>query len=388
MADASTATAIRSGLSFALPALRWPWRYQSDGTTRDWRLDFLRGWCLFSMVCDHAGGEHMTFVFKVTGNGGYPMTGAHGFVFLSGTVMGLIYSQVVAREGMSGATGKALRRGLTLYLVATAVAFLGSFFALTPWGGRSSWADTFTLESIVGTLTLHGSDGLLTMYLIFVVAAPLCFYAFQKGKTWLVIAASAGIWLGHLYFPQFFSNPVDIFVPAAEWQVLFVTGLLVGYHRRTLVEWLRGWRQALYFGVLLVLFAGMVLLQVAESTGRLDTLIPGVDLGWIASQVFTDYDHNPPLHVLAIFTSFLAIFHVVDWLWVPLKAVLGWFLIPIGGATLYVYTMHIVIVYFVLLNIPPFASLDGFWLGVALLGLMFGFWLMVKTHFLYRVVPR
>ncbi len=44
------------------------------------------------MVCDHAGGlgGHDTFVFKVTGMGGYPMSGAQGFVTLSGAVMGLV----------------------------------------------------------------------------------------------------------------------------------------------------------------------------------------------------------------------------------------------------------------------------------------------------------
>src|SRR5438128_7859949 len=102
---------------FRLPVPSGPFKYRQDPSGRDWRLDFLRGWCLFSMVVDHAVADHQTFLIKVTGNGGYPMTGAHGFVFLSGMVFGVVYGKVIAKEGWRKALPKALRRALTLYLV-------------------------------------------------------------------------------------------------------------------------------------------------------------------------------------------------------------------------------------------------------------------------------
>jgi hypothetical protein len=369
--------------------LQWPWRYQGDSGARDLRLDLLRGWCLFSMVIDHAVGEHQTFVLRVTGGGPYPLTGAHGFVFLSGIVFGLIYCRIIAIEGWRQALRKALGRGLTLYLVAVALGFVGLLFSLTPWGGGTPLGEALSRESVLQTVILKGNnDSLMTLYFLLIMLAPIALFLMQRGFTWLVLGASLGIWIGHLHLPDHFANPVEIFVPTAEWQVLFIAGLVIGYHRESIRRFLRGWRRRLYLVVVFSLFAVVAAVQIAMETGRLETLIPGLDLTWLNTEIYTDYDHNPPLHFLAIFVIFLTLYHVVDWLWAPLKGALGWFLIPIGGATLYVYIVHTLVVYYLLLNVPAFTSLDGFWLGIVLLGLMVVFWAMVRTRFLYRIVPR
>jgi hypothetical protein len=374
---------------FRIPVPSWPFKYREDSSGRDWRLDFLRGWCLFSMVVDHAAANHQTFLFKVTGNGGYPMTGAHGFVFLSGIVFGVVYGKLIASEGWSKALPKALRRGLTLYLVAVALGLFDLLFSLTPWGGGATFTAALNLNTAVSTLTLHGTnDSLMTLYFLFILTAPLALYAMQKGKPWLVVAASAGLWIGHLVLPQHFGNPFDIFVPAAEWQVFFVGGLLVGYHREQLARWFQGGRRQAYLAVLFTLFACLVFLQVAVSIEWRPALVPGTGLDWLSGQVYTEYEHNPPLHVLAIMVAFLALYHLVDWLWAPLRAMFGWFLIPIGGAALYVYIVHTVIVYYVLLHIPFFTQLDGVPLGSVLLALMLGLWLMVRRRVLFQLVPR
>jgi hypothetical protein len=369
--------------------LNWPFKYRPDASGRDWRLDFLRGWCLFSMVVDHAAANHQTFLFKVTGNGGYPMTGAHGFVFLSGIVFGVVYGKMITKEGWSKALPKALRRALLLYVVAVVLGLLDALFGLTPWGGGASFVDAMSLGSLINTVTLHGAnDSLMTLYLVLVLAAPLALFAIQKGRTWLVVAASLSLWIGHLMLPQHFGNPFDIFVPAAEWQVFFASGLVIGYHRETLGRWLQGARRHAYLTVLFTLFTGLVGLQFAVTVGSTFGPIPGTGLEWVASQVYTEYEHNPPLHVLAIMVAFLGLYHLVDWFWAPLRAVLGWFLIPIGGAALYVYIVHVAVVYYVLLHVPMFTELDGVRLGLVLLALMLCLWLMVKRRLLFQVVPR
>ena len=374
---------------FRLPVPSWPFKYRQDSSGRDWRLDFLRGWCLFSMVVDHAAANHQTFLFKVTGNGGYPMTGAHGFVFLSGVVFGVVYGKLIAAEGWPKALPKALRRAATLYLVAVALGLFDVLYGLTPWGGGASLTDALNLNAIVSTVTLHGTnDSLMTLYFLFILAAPLALYAMQKGKSWLVAGASAGLWIGHLVVPQHFGNPFDIFVPAAEWQVFFATGLLIGYHRDAIGSWLQGRRRRVYLTVLFALFACLAVLQLAVTSGWRPALVPSTGLDWLAGQVYTEYEHNPPLHVLAIMVAFLALYHVVDWFWTPLRAVFGWFLIPIGGAALYVYIVHTVVVYYVLLHAPAFTQLDGAALGFILLALMLGLWVMVKRRVLFQVIPR
>src|SRR6202165_574412 len=247
---------------FRLPVPSWPFKYRQDSSGRDWRLDFLRGWCLFSMVVDHAAANHQTFLFKVTGNGGYPMTGAHGFVFLSGIVFALVYGKMIATEGWSKAVPKALRRALTLYLVAVVLGLIDALFSLTPWGGAASLIEAMNLATLVKTFTLHGANAsLMTLYFPFILAAPLALYAMQKGRTWLVGGASLSLWIGHLVLPQHFGNPFDIFVPAAEWQVFFVIGLVIGYHREALGRWLQGGKRRAYLTILFTLFSILVVLQ-------------------------------------------------------------------------------------------------------------------------------
>jgi fucose 4-O-acetylase-like acetyltransferase len=70
-----------------------------------------------------------------------------------------------------------------------------------------------------------------------------------------------------------------------------------------------------------------------------------------------------------------------------LNAALGWFFIPLGQATLYVFIIHI---FFALLvsNIPVLSTgnvLLNSAVYVVILGLL---WVMVKTKFLFKVVPR
>jgi hypothetical protein len=341
------------------------------------------------MVVDHAAANHQTFLFKVTGNGGYPMTGAHGFVFLSGIVFALVYGKIIATEGWSKALPKALRRALTLYLVAIVLGLVDALFSLTPWGGGASLMEAMNVSTLLKTFTLHGAnDSLMTLYFLFILAAPLALYAMQKGKTWLVAATSLTLWIGHLVLPQHFGNPFDIFVPAAEWQVFFVIGLVIGYHRQALGRWLQGEKRRAYLAILFTLFSGLAVLQLAVTMGWTPSLVPSTSLEWLAGQVYTEYEHNPPLHVLAIMVAFLGLYHLVDWFWAPLQAAFGWFLIPIGGAALYVYIVHQVLVYYVLLHIPYFTELDGVPLGLILLALMLCLWLMVKRRFLFRLVPR
>src|SRR4030081_1220266 len=119
-ADSLTVSLARPSLMAWLAGLLARIRYRPE-VGRDIPLDFLRGWCIFSMVVDHAAGERQSLLFGVTGNGPWPLTGAHGFVTLSGTVMGLLYVNVVAREGDRRTLRKLGGRAFKIYLVAVAL---------------------------------------------------------------------------------------------------------------------------------------------------------------------------------------------------------------------------------------------------------------------------
>ena len=71
---------------------------------------------------------------------------------------------------------------------------------------------------------------------------------------------------------------------------------------------------------------------------------------------------------------------------VAVERALGWFLIPLGRATLYVFIMHVVLIA-VVANIPALQQQSIFLNTVAyavVLGLL---WVMVRTRFLFRIIP-
>lgn len=73
--------------------------------------------------------------------------------------------------------------------------------------------------------------------------------------------------------------------------------------------------------------------------------------------------------------------------WVPCNKVLGWLLIPFGGATLYIFILHL---FFALVaaNIATLRTGD-LWINTfAHTIMLMALWVMVKTRFLFRWIPR
>ena len=72
--------------------------------------------------------------------------------------------------------------------------------------------------------------------------------------------------------------------------------------------------------------------------------------------------------------------------WKPVERSLGWFLIPLGQATLYVFIVHVVLIA-VIANIPLFQQGDIF-INTAAYAVVLGLlWLMVKKRVLFGIIP-
>jgi fucose 4-O-acetylase-like acetyltransferase len=82
----------------------------------------------------------------------------------------------------------------------------------------------------------------------------------------------------------------------------------------------------------------------------------------------------------------VAVYAFLTAYWKPVERILGWFLIPLGRATLYVFIMHVVLIA-VISNIP--ALQDGRVLvnTAAYVVVLAVLWVMVRTRFLFRVIP-
>lgn len=221
-------------------AARWrgrhAWAYR--GGRRDLRIDLLRGLALVAMIVDHVGGRR-SWLYLLTGGNRFYVSAAEGFVFLSGLVMGLVYAGVVAEEGLEGALVKVLRRSCLLYClsVALTLSFAGLSFALgLPWApqlGRGQFS-----SAVVGVLTLHRAyylTDVILLYALLVPAGGVALALIVQGDTRWVILGSWLLWLLWQRSPEqatlpwrIADNPTFHF---SAWQLLFINGLALGYHR-------------------------------------------------------------------------------------------------------------------------------------------------------------
>lgn len=367
---------------------------------RDLRFDFLRGLAVTMMVVDHIGGD--TLLTHLTGGNQFIVSAAEAFIFLSGVVLGMVYGERIVRAGPREAVRGMLQRAATLYKasVGMALAFV-ALFLLTDvrlWVDRSSaLSGTDPLGTLIGILTLHhafhGSD-VLVMYTIMLAVAPAIVYLLHKGQTPLVLLGSLALWGAYQRFPEEATVPWTIVgsaFPVAAWQLLFVLGMATGYYRNKVTGWLS-------------VGAGSTRLALAGAASALYLLIRGKEMfesvvlpgqffaGATYGSLFDKPDLGPG-RVLAFLACAVLAYTAVSSLWVPLKGLLGWFFLPLGQASLYVYITHIFVLVLIYNLAPVVASMD---LGIqpdtinlaAQLSCLSLVYVMVRTRFLFNLVPR
>ncbi|MBV9895208.1 MAG: OpgC domain-containing protein [Chloroflexi bacterium] len=364
---------------------------------RDLRVDLLRGFCIFAMVVDHFGGD--SWLYAITGGNRFYVSAAEGFIFISGFIMGQAYRAKRDRSGLPAAMGDALRRARTLYLATVAMTLIFSalylYTDIALWTGRDfglgidSWQE-IVVAAVTLHYTYHGTD-ILAMYTILLLVAPLILLMLSIGEWWVVLIPSWLLWLIYQVYPEEAAVPWYIRhgenFPIAAWQVLFVTGHVLGFYRGALTSWLQRFRR-----VRVVLVA----IGLAITLGL-------ISLAWGAENGFFDIDPNVldesffkvalrPARLVAFLSVAIVAYTCATYLWVPLRRGLGWLMLPLGQAALYCYIVHFFLIVLVYNLAPMLANLPAelpeelfnVVLQVAVVLLLWG---LVKRRVLFGIVP-
>jgi hypothetical protein len=163
-------------------------------------------------------------VFELfTGRGEMWASAAEGFFMISGMLVGYVYGPRMVRN-MWGTTQKIWKRAFLLYSLTVLLTFVFVW-----WGNLSDvahvkeglWTQPNIFELIFKSLTLqyyYGWADFLPYYAIFMAWAPLALLAIVRGKSWLVLAISAVVWLMR---GQSFE---------LSWQILFMSAMVVGWY--------------------------------------------------------------------------------------------------------------------------------------------------------------
>ncbi len=335
---------IHYSTEYVKMTIPWLWPTQSwcySGGRRDLRLDLLRGFAVIAMVADHIGGER-SWLYAITGGDAFFVSAAEVFVFISGLLMGMIYAGVIARQGLGAALMKSLQRAWTLYLMTVTLTL--TFMILSAQlglGWDPEMTDATWSDLLVSVLTLHRTfylTDILLLYTLLVLAAVPILVLLVHTQTALVLAGSWGLWMLWQLAPQHAQFPWSIVGNSVfnfpAWQALFVTALVIGYHRQRLEQHLARISGHLVLGIsgtFVATVIGIYVIVFLESTS------PHVML---VEHFFGKVDLR--IGRLLVFTGFFTFaFGLVTLTWAPIRRALGWLLLPLGQEALSAYILHL-----------------------------------------------
>lgn len=394
------------------------WGY-NDPSKRDSRVDLLRGAAIVFVVVNHLG---LTSLFQLLTQEtvGF-VSGAELFVLFSGLVVGMVYGPRV-KDDFGTVVDLTSRRAGKLYVTALVVLvgiFLVSLLPIFQTDALTTYTDQGTggvghaaagrtynlyagMESLFqfpvppqvlpAILLLQFGPwqfNVMGLYVVLLLVSPLILAALNRGWTLWVLAATLGVYaVGAATRTRLLPSQFEDSFPLLVWQVLFVIGLVAGFHRRKIVVWLSAhtWAVAACCGAAVV-FAFL-------SWGN-PYLANGFDLrlAVIPDSLYrTMYDsffartYLAPGRLLNVVVLVVAAYAFLTAYWKPAERALGWFLIPLGRATLYVFVIHVVLIA-VVANIPALQQGDIL-LNTAAYAVILGLlWVMVRTRFLFRIIP-
>lgn len=394
------------------------WTY-SGKSSRDSRVDLMRGLAIVFVVVNHVG---MTSLFQLFTQEtiGF-VSGAELFVLLSGLVLGMVYGPK-AQDGIGHVAEKTSRRAGKLYVTALAVVVLVFLMSLIPafnsevlttftdqgtgGAGRSGTGRTYDLYTGMRGLLQFPVSGavvpavlllqfgpwqfnVMGLYVVMLLISPLILLALARGKVLWVLAATTAVYIvGTVFRFRVLPSQFEDSFPLLVWQVLFVLGLVGGYYRRTIVAWLSGHRWVV--GVCAAITAAFALMSwgnpylANEYDVRL-ALTSDANYRAMYDQFF-GRTYLEPGRLLNVLTLLVTAYALLTAYWKPIERAVGWLLIPLGQCTLYVFIMHVVLIA-VVANIPALQQ-GNIWLNTAAYAVIVALlWVMVRTRFLFRIIP-
>ncbi|OQK15166.1 hypothetical protein AU255_18560 [Methyloprofundus sedimenti] len=378
---------------------------------RDLRLDFLRGLIMLVVISVHM--EYFSlFSMFAWGRIGH-VSSAEGFVALSGIVLGIVYRRRLHREGFKNCAIKLWQRSFQLYrinlFIILSIAVLGTIpsiniFEVSHWASpaapdkiyslyppaTASW-QTILQQALLLRIGPHQFQ-VIGLYVVLIALAPLVLFCLHHQKTLLLIVASCLLyWINHKLNLRITGAGFERGFPTLTWQLLFVNGMVIGYHHEKVLGFLIDHKNKF-----VIFIAGLVCL--AFMFLALNNPNP-IFWPWRTfSLIDPAYHHEIYMtwfqkntlglgRVLNNIVLFIVFYYALSHYWMPINKTLGWLLVPLGQASLYVFILH---VYFIILfsntSLPGY---NNFFINTGIhLATILIIWAMVKYRVLFNLIPR
>jgi hypothetical protein len=209
------------------------------------RIDWLRGLAMTCVIVNHSKLSSLLSWFSYERF--WVVTAAEVFVVLSGVVLGMVYGRRLARDGWRAVVRGLGRRALLLYgafvgvtVSVLALAAMGvDVGSLLPTDGETfewflapsamtpaAWRDVLFMRAGPWAFEIIG------LYVWLVAAAIPCLLILHRAGWRVVLAASWALYLWYRVEPHAITaSGFEMAFPLLAWQLLFVHGIAIGYHR-------------------------------------------------------------------------------------------------------------------------------------------------------------
>ena len=240
---------------------------------------------------------------------------------------------------------------------------------------------------------------IIGMYVaMFVLVTPFVFFMISRkrvglllGISWVVYFINFGAHEPNQGSPAFRPTGAqfEYAFPILAWQLIYVHGVVAGYFKKVLIDF---FMTTLGRGLLYLCFA----LTAAFFFLTWNNPMPqfsGVSFEMISSetfyswygQYFQKYKMGPG-RILNVTVFLITMYAVISRCWVPINKALGWFFIPLGQASLYVFYVHIF--FLLIIANTPLPEMKDFWINTIIhVVLLLTVWAMARTKFLFRIIP-
>lgn len=389
------------------------WTYPETGATRDLRLDFMRGFVIPLLFASHF--EFFSLLMFIGWERIGMVSTAEIFVILSGIVVGMVYGKKVKRDGLAAAMPGLIQRSVDLYRISVVMILIVAAIRYIPWIDSTS-ITTFFDAPINQTYQLYPAKDaniseviskalllqvgphqfqVIGLYVVmFILITPLVFFMLTRQRVGLLLGISWVVYAIHYGAPFQSLRPTgaqfEYAFPIMAWQLVYVHGIVVGYYKQHVLAFFHTARGLWLLYASIVLSLGFLFLTWNHP---LPHIPQWVSLNLIPPDTFNHlneaYFVKSKLGVGRLLNAvvlFIAIYALLTVCWQPLNRALGWFFIPLGQASLYVFFIHV----FLLLAImnTPLPGYNHFWVNTVVhIGLLALVWVMVKNKFLFRWIP-
>jgi hypothetical protein len=386
-----------------------PWHY-ANTSKRDQRVDFIRGFVMMILVVVHI--DMLSYYNYIAWERIGVVTGAEGFVMLSGLILGILSRLRMDHDGFAPTLEKQFNRAFLLYrtslvviasvLLINLVVDASSVMTFTAYSGKvyqlypdlslfAEYHDKIIAKFFLLRYGPHQFQ-ILGLYVILLLFSPFVLWLLTKKRVQLVLALSWIIYFANNGFNVRISGAqFEYAFPVLTWQILFVHGLVIGYYRDEVWNFFHSRLGAVVFAFAVMLFFGFLFFTYNNPLpGIPDYLKLHVIDPETFRSIYNDFFPKNTLGIGRLINDFVMLtisYALLSYLWVPIYRLVGWFFIPIGQASLYVFILHVYLCV-VMDNLPWFGGENIVINSIGHTLVMLFLWLMVRYRVAFSMIPR